>query len=488
MTFMRNSFTFLLSLLFLASLNSQKLVDAELITSLTRAEVSALAGGFPVQFDLDLYKVTYNTPDQNGNEHVASGLLCIPADESFAFPLACYQHGTVGGREDVPSRLAGGYQLPVIFAGIGYVVCAPDFVGLGDSPGIHPYVHADTEASAGVDMIRAVRELDADDDFGLFTLNDQVFVGGYSQGGHAAMALHRSLELDYPNEFNVVASAPMSGPYSISESMVDFTLGEDDYATVSYLAWLVLGYQAVYPELQAFSLEDVFKAEYIDDINAFANEEILLWELNARMTQILLDTEGRVQPRLMLQDDILNSLLTDPTHPFSVALADNDTYDWAPQAPTNLYYCQGDDQVTFQNAILADQVMKDNGATSVTAVQLDNQFAPLDHGQCVSPAATGVIFFFGSLQELMTNTQELLFDSEAKVYSSDTQLWVDVPQERNSNFFSMSIYDQTGRLIMEKEIQKGMSLHMIDVLSPGLYVVMLRDANSIFKTEKIIKH
>ena len=54
----------------------------------------------------------------------------------------------------------------MIFAAFGYVVCAPDFVGLGDSPGVHPYVHAKTEASAAIDMLRAARELDADDTFG----------------------------------------------------------------------------------------------------------------------------------------------------------------------------------------------------------------------------------------------------------------------------------------------------------------------------------
>ena len=193
---------------------SQVLIDASFLRSFTASDITAASiNQVNAAHDVDLYKVTYNTPDINGQTSIASGLLCIPTDETMIFPLTCYQHGTVAGREDVPSNLMGGFTLPLILAGSGYVVVAPDFLGLGDSPGIHPYVHAETEASVGVDMMRAVRELDADEDFGLFELSDQVFVAGYSQGGHAAMALHRVLETELSNEFEVSGSAPMSGPY-----------------------------------------------------------------------------------------------------------------------------------------------------------------------------------------------------------------------------------------------------------------------------------
>jgi hypothetical protein len=34
----------------------------------------------------------------------------------------------------------------------------PDYIGMGGSPGLHPYVHAASEATASIDMIRAARE------------------------------------------------------------------------------------------------------------------------------------------------------------------------------------------------------------------------------------------------------------------------------------------------------------------------------------------
>ena len=99
------------------------------------------------------------------------------------------------------------------------------------------------------------------------------------------MALHKEIEENYSDEFTVTASAPMSGPYSMSEEMIDFTLGEEEYASVSYLAWIVLAYQVAYADLlNDYSLEDIFKPEFIDDIIDFRDENIFRAELNSRMT------------------------------------------------------------------------------------------------------------------------------------------------------------------------------------------------------------
>lgn len=485
---MKRFFTLLTILLITNFVNGQRLVDIEFKLKLTAEGVSALAGGINVPFGVDLYKITYLTPDTEGADHVASGLLCIPNETTLTYPLAVYQHGTVAGRDDVPSNLAGGFQLAMIFSSFGYVVCAPDYVGLGDSPGVHPYVHAATEASAAIDMLRAARELDEDDTFEGLSLNEQLFISGYSQGGHAAMAAHRELETNLSNEFTVTASAPMSGPYSISDRMIDFTLGDMEYSTVSYLAWSTLGYKRAYPELlKDFTVENVFKAEYVEDIRAFEREDILLWDLNDRLMNTLIQTGAASVPKNMLQDDVLDGILNDPSYPLSIALADNNTFDWAPVAPTNLYYCEGDDQVTFENAILASQVMADNGSTSVNAIRLDTDISPADHGGCVFPAAISTIGFFNSFQDLLSSTETLSFDPNSKVYYSNDQLNIDISNDRLGEYNLVSIFTQTGQLVWEQRIDKGLSQYDIGHLTDGMYVVTLRDKNEVYKTEKMIK-
>jgi hypothetical protein len=466
---------------------AQVLENATYLTSVSAADISSQTFGvISASYDVDLYKVTYHTPDVTGADHIASGLLCVPKDETTIFPLTCYQHGTVGGREDVPSNLMGGYTLPLILAGTGYVVVVPDFLGLGDSPGVHPYVHAATEASAGVDLMRAARELDADDSFGEFNLSDQVFVTGYSQGGHAAMALHRSLETDYPNEFTVTGSAPMSGPYSISEKMIDFTLGDMDYGTVAYIAWSFLGYQVAYPNtVGMMTLEEVFLPEYIPGIVQFRDEEIDLWTLNDMLLNMLSANTGSTKPKDLLQPDILNSILTDPTHPFSMALADNDTYDWAPVAPTVMYYCEGDDQVTFENAILAESVMQANGS-SARAERADSDLFPADHGQCVLPAASRALAFFNSLRNLLSDTEDVFAVDDNVIYINDGSLVLDISKDRKGQN-TMMIFSQTGQKLIETKLNSGINEYNMYAMNSGLYIISLMDEHGIYKTQKVVK-
>ena len=172
------------------------------------------------------YKVTYETSDLDGETVIVSGLLALPEDLTKVHPLLCYQHGTAGTKEGVPSRLESDGLISIAMAAKGYVSVATDYLGLGDHDAVHPYMHAASEAWTAVDMMRAVREYAAENEI---YINDQVFVTGYSQGGHAAMALHGHLEGNLSDEFEVTAAAPMSGPYSVAEGMYDLIVSGDEY-------------------------------------------------------------------------------------------------------------------------------------------------------------------------------------------------------------------------------------------------------------------
>ena len=174
-----------LSLLLLVSpgLFSQELVSIEFVSNISLLSGNLLTTSLGVNVSLDsgadLYRVTYSTSGIDGNPDVASGLLMLPDIIDRELPILVYQHGTTSGRSDVPSELNGGFQLGAIFAGKGMIVVAPDYLGLGISRGVHPYVHARTEATAAVDMLKAIQsfleEIEID-------WNEQLFVTGYSQG------------------------------------------------------------------------------------------------------------------------------------------------------------------------------------------------------------------------------------------------------------------------------------------------------------------
>jgi len=478
---MLNKITLLLIILFSATVYSafaQNVVEVTFIESRTKEDISS-AFGVDAQYDVKLYKMLYETPDVQGNLDTASGLFIIPDDPNNTYPLLCYQHGTVNDRDDVPSLLAGGSELAIIFGSMGYVTTAADYLGLGTARGVHPYVHADSEASAAVDMLYAMRAYAETDD--AVTLNDQVFVTGYSQGGHAAMAAHRMMELELSDDFTVTAAAPMSGPFSISQAMRKFTTSDDPYLFVAYLGWTALSYQAAYGNVYE-ELEDIFKPEYAGDIRAFEREEINLSTLNVRLI-ITLNFNGGIFPKNMLQDSIRDIVVNDGEHPLMDALRDNDVFDWAPNAPTRLFYCSADDQVTFENSILADSVMNMNGAVDLDAEDVaSNQ----NHSGCVDPATLATIAFFAQFQEVSVGTKEVFTQDLFTVSPNPVtdQLTVEL-RHSSESAYTINVFDAYGRLVKTQTSSEEQVTVAVDELAAGLHWVEIRNG-TVRDIEKVL--
>ena len=472
-------YLFILGFLFTVSLQAQVLVESIFLETQTKEELSN-EYGINAIYDVDLYKVLYETLDVHGALDTASGLLIVPNSIHDTYPMLTYQHGTVSERWDVPSELRGGAGLAILFGGLGYVSTAADFLGLGEARGVHPYVHADTEASAAIDLIRAAKEFATNNNV---LVNDQLFITGYSQGGHAAMATHREIERNLSNEFTVTASAPMSGPYSVSDKMVDFTLGDEPYFTTAYLGWLVISYEEAYGNIYN-ELGDFFKPNYAPFIEQFKNEEINLITLNFLLNGQL-NLNGGLFPKNMLQDSIRDIILNDVDHPINDALIDNDVFDWAPTAPTRLFYCTADDQVTFENAILANEVMNMNGATDVMAM---DKGPDLGHGGCVTPATQATIDFFAQFQNIAVGIfnveqDESLFKIQPN--PANTTLFIEM-DETVSFDYQLELMDVSGRKILNRLSNGDRTLTLdVSLFNKGIYFLNITsDQRSL--TKKVV--
>jgi len=156
--------------------SAQNLVSSEFLESLSRDSLISRFGSF-IQNGVELYRITYTTPDIQGQTDTVSGLVVLPQALGGTRPLVIYQHGTINDRDSVPSQQSEEAQIPIVYAAVGGVAIAPDYLGFGASQGFHPYLHAETEASAGIDMIFAMNDFLEDSDF---ALNDQLFIAGYS--------------------------------------------------------------------------------------------------------------------------------------------------------------------------------------------------------------------------------------------------------------------------------------------------------------------
>jgi acetyl esterase/lipase len=122
--------------------------------------------------------VVYNTIDANGAPTRASGLMIVPLNNEIdEAPLIVYHHGTIADDASIPSNLGLDALVGYAAAIDGYIVLLPDYLGLGESDGIHPYLHALSEATASIDMVRASRQALAGAGI---PLNGQVFLTGYS--------------------------------------------------------------------------------------------------------------------------------------------------------------------------------------------------------------------------------------------------------------------------------------------------------------------
>ncbi len=454
--------TLLGTVTFPGRLPGQELIQSEYLGEFSVEELRARYGPL-AQYGVELYKLEYTTPDPFGLRDTASGLVVIPKLEGRLLPTLCYQHGTVGSKDDVPSNLRGGYQLAEVFASLGYFSVAPDFVGLGSSRGFHPYVHAATEASAAIDMLKAARVFANDAEI---LLNGQLFLTGYSQGGHASMALHRRLEtLDDP-DLQVTAAAHMAGPYSISGVMRDQMLSDEAYMFPAYVPYTILSYDYVYGLFD--ELEDYLLPKYANVVNFFVSGIMDLFTVNGLLISELTKDFGAPIPRRMLQDSVIARVEEDPEHPFNRALADNDVFNWGPQAPTRLFHCAGDDQVPFQNSVVAEAAMRQEGAPDLALVQLDEQ-GPLDHVACVEPAVLQAAIFFNQYQELPTSAGQPLARLGLEVGpnpASDLLRVRGLPMEAR-----VSLVDLSGRRLWDRRVERAGIDIPVAGLAPGLYLL-----------------
>lgn len=453
---------------------AQNLVSVESKGDISQFVLQLLVGP-EAKYGISSYKITYTTTDIRGALDTASGLVSIPKNESIRFPLGLVQHGTVSGRDDVPSNLKGGYELGAGFSSAGYIVIQPDYLGLGESRGFHPYVHSDTEASAGIDMIFATKEFLEQQNV---AYSDQLFVTGYSQGGHAAMAAHRELQANYSETLPVTAAAPMSGPYSISMATKARFLSDEEYQFPGYGIWTLMSYNEAYPLYD--SVAQYVKQPYATYAEAFYKEEITLDSLQSALIAELTANHGGSIVRFMFQDSIITAIANQPDHPFNLALEDNDTYDWAPTAPTRLFYCMADDQVAFTNSVLADSVMNANGAADLVAIDV---LSTADHGDCIIPASLSTLAFFNQYANfsVVSSTKGIVELEGVNAFPNPTSGAIQltgIPQRAQ-----LQVFDMQGRIQKNAVLTQGTNDLDIADLSQGVYLFRVIAENGVWNRQ-----
>ncbi len=365
-----------------------KLISSNLVTTYSTGDLNGIFAyyGIPLtaQYAVKFYKLVYETIDPLGARTQASGAQFLPQNVGKALPLLSYQHGTSTLTNYVPSNGTSDESIVgLVFASAGYATVLPDYLGLGDSPGFHPYVHARSEATACVDMLRAARRYCASNSV---ALNGQIFLVGYSEGGHATMALHRELEQYHTNEFTITASAPMAGPYDMSGVELNDLLSARCPPNPYYYAYVLMAYQRVYslaPNWTAL-LASPYNTTIPPLFNGNYDGSVINTYLPACNVSTILPTALR------------SALQNDPASPLRQALRDNDLDQWKPVAPMRMYHCAADADVLYANSQVACSNFLAQGASQV---QLIDPMPSADHSGCFFPSLYDAKLWFDSLKQ-----------------------------------------------------------------------------------------
>ncbi|MPZ80874.1 MAG: hypothetical protein GEV28_10930 [Actinophytocola sp.] len=356
---------------------AQEQVAATKIASMSRAEVAAYLTGYEldagaVRHGVDLYRMTYRTRGVDGRPTTATALVAVPRGAGPGRPTVAWLHGTRANRDDTGSMSDNLDRAAAVqFATAGHVTVAPDYLGLGEGPGTHPYMISKPTVTASLDALRAAS--------GLARLDRRVLVTGFSQGGQASMLVARALQRD--PHFRLGAVASISGPLDIRGAELPAAL---DGRLDGLSATLYLGYAMVAWNREYHLWDDpaeAFQAPYDQMMDTLFNSD-------TPEQDIVTSLPG--SPEELFTTAFLAEL-RHPTGTLARVLRTNDDAcrDWRPRVPVRLYTSTGDGDVAIANTLNCRDQLAESGVRA-SVVNLGD----IDHVTAGRTAVPRVLAWF----------------------------------------------------------------------------------------------
>ena len=354
-----------------------EIVSAELIGRYDSARLSSVLGeelkaflvGSTIPFEtfegkfakpkngVSLYKITYRSavPELGFWPTTATGLIALPDTAEANPPLLSYQHGTVFGKDDVPSRPENSMETRLAiaaFGGQGYTVIAADYFGLGDSDLPNSYFAMRSNEQAMFDMYRAAMTFlkqQGREPKALATV-------GWSQGGYNNMVLLRRLEQEgVAVNAAVSAAAPVDLQVFLLSGLTNHRPFDAVYrgAGISNMLFALERYNG----LEGLT-ERAIRPEYLEAARAF-------YEFKIDFPTFLAKT--KVDVREVLRPEFVEEM-TLGKGGFTSVLNDSDAYRWRSRTPFRVYYGGRDEAVPELLPWLAVEYQKYLGKTDAEAL------------------------------------------------------------------------------------------------------------------------
>ncbi|AND65440.1 hypothetical protein AX766_14150 [Flavobacterium covae] len=419
---------------------------------------------------LEGYKVTYWTTDHHDKLVKAHGLVMFPKVD-YPLSTVLLEHPTADKRVNVPSNLKstreGGFILDMLYALNGYYVVSPDYLGLGDSEGVHPYADAKTEASASIDMLTAA------DTFlnqkGVKRYNEY-FLSGYSQGGHSTMAVLKYNTEKY-KRFNFKQVYAGAGPYDLSKTTYeDRVLGNEDYPSSAFIAYIVNGahslgykqYQKNFTEMISPEFQEIYKKHVLQE------EGGLDW--------------GPLKWKTLFTKEYIETA-SSPSNPLRDFLKKSDVYDFHNTTPTTMSYTTADAEIPFLNALKTEKVQRnyyslfDLSKYKINATNL----GPLGHAGGVFPWLIASIAKFnwhrtgGLLNWNAISSDRISKNPTLELNKSQLHPLI-TAKSKNPDFEITNIYGFDQNSASNRMVSKK-----LEDLKEGAYILEMKHDNQIYK-------
>lgn len=415
------------------------------------------------------YKITYYTKNENNVLVKATGLLMYP-NVGFKLSTVVSDHGTTDSRNNVPSNFKGaltaGFVVELSYVLNGYILMAPDYVGMGTGDGVHPYVDYATEAGATIDFITAANKV-----LGQLGVKryDEYFLAGYSQGAHAAMSTLKRLSISNPNNIKFKYAYMGDGPYDFSGVTLNKgVLEKDIYPFTSFLANVLHTCNNTGYKTYNNNISEVISAEYLDKYNYHVVQDNggLLW--------------GPVIWRKLFTTNFVNDVTNNPNNKLRQCMKPKDVYDWYNKTPMTLGHSTVDLAIPPENTSKTIDVQRGYYAWwDLNKYKLDSFYwGPLGHVGGILP------FTLASNAKFNTLRSGGLLNEWAIAGSIFGKQSTEKAHEKPT-LFSSQIQPDLGTLQLveitdfnkEKVQSKTANDHSLSTLKDGVYLLKVSENN-----------
>jgi hypothetical protein len=149
--------------------------------------------------------------------------------------------------------------------------------------------------------------------------NEALFTFGFSQGGHAALALHRVLE---HRRIDVTATVTVGGVLDVERFFLSSIADETTVTLPLYVSYILLAYDDIYDVLAGLPSTS----------------------------------------RELLRPSYFRAVRNNPDDPLRVRLRQNAVDRWRPDAPIRVYHSPDDEEVFFEDMLASVDRLRSRGA------------------------------------------------------------------------------------------------------------------------------